>query len=92
MKVNMGKKDIVDILKDLLCITSGSVASQIAIKTFEENHLDKCPEFIFSSVIFNLVDLWMGAHNKGKDDFSKFMDTLKRAGIATYEEYEKEDK
>ena len=91
----MGKKneyDTLDTLVDLFATVNSSIAYKLGKETFIKHRLNGCPELLFSSYIFNLIDLWMGAHNKGKDDFSEFMDTLKRVGIATYEEYEKEDK
>ena len=80
------KNDITDMLVDMLAVISVTVTDRMAIETFEKYHLDKCPETLFSTFIFGLVDKWLEAQDKDKSEFNELMESIKSTGIATYEE------
>lgn len=75
-------------LDDLTALSSilvVDVTLEMVNKTFEDLCLDYCPEDVFSTYVFGLIDKWFETHGKDKEGIKKFLDTVKHVGTKTYE-------
>lgn len=72
--------------KALFSALVADVTLEMVNKTFENLCLDYCPEDVFSTYVFGLIDKWFETHGKDKEGIKKFLDTVKRVGTETYED------
>lgn len=55
-------------------------------ETFENYDLDTCPETVFSTFIYGLIDKWFEKQGRDKADLKEFLETVKTVGTTTYED------
>lgn len=53
--------------------------------TFENYDLDACPETVFSTFIYGLIDKWFEKQDRDKADLKEFLETVKTVGTAVYD-------
>lgn len=73
---------------DNLSVLRAVISSHMVEEVFEKYSLESCPERVFSPFIYGLVYKWITAQGKGKSEFKKFMNLVKKIGISVYEDKE----
>ena len=69
----------------------GAVTMHMVEKTFKTFSLEECPENVFSTYIYGLVDAWLEKQGKDKKELEGFLKKVIRAGTSVYEEERKKD-
>lgn len=92
MDENLSLEEVIKSLNDgELGVLVGMLAGQIAEKVMKRFELEHAPEYVFSTIIYALIDMWLDKQGrKNTNDFAEFVSTVMQAGVETLQEEEKE--
>ena len=63
----------------------GFIASQMVAEASEKFSLATCPEIVFSTFVYGLIDKWLQLQDKqNKESFEQFIRDLRHCGKETY--------
>lgn len=76
---------------DVFAALVGTVTKHMVEETFKTFSLEACPENVFSTYIYGLVDTRLEKQGKDKKELEGFLKTVIRVGTSVYEEERKKD-
>ena len=71
-------------VEDMAAFTAMIVINMVE-ETFENYDLDTCPETVFLTFIYGLIDKWFEKQDRDKADLKEFLETVKTVGTAVYD-------
>lgn len=72
-------------IEDMAAFITAMIVGNIVAKIFESYDLDACPESVFSTFIYGLIDEWLEKQGRDKADLKEFLETVKTVGTAVYD-------
>lgn len=91
-KENMSLEELIEKfegnkLDALIAMASGNIAAEI----MENYSLERATEYVFSTIIYALIDMWLEKQGRRRaSEFADFVRAVMQAGVETLQEEEKE--